>query len=164
MRLKEVLLAAVLVSLPLFCLQCRTVAEAPPWTLVTLTDPSSGREIAQARLREGDECVFNWHNSLFNLPVEEVFAAEGGRLVLRSVTFADPRGTPPPLVGPEELADLYHTGGPFRAEGLSRSFTRLVFRVGEVGKPKLRIGGRVIDFAEEVGFGGAVILTASRNQ
>ena len=101
MRLKEVLLAAAWVSLSLFCLQCRTVAESPPWTLVTLTDASSGREIAQARLREGDECVLNWQNSLFNLPVEEVFAAERGRLVLRSVTFADPRGTPPPSSDPK---------------------------------------------------------------
>jgi hypothetical protein len=31
--------------------------------------------------------------------------------------------------------------------------------VGEIGKPKLKIGDRVVEFAREVGFGGTIVLT-----
>jgi hypothetical protein len=158
MRLKRLFLAVLWVSLSVLSLQCRPPLAALPSTLLRLTDESTGRGIVKVGLRDGQEVVLTWQNSLFNLPVEEVFVAEGGCLVLRTVTFADPSGTPPPLVRPEDLDDLYHTGGPFRAEGLSRPFTRLVFRVGEIGKPKLRIGSRVFDLEKEVGFGGAVVL------
>jgi hypothetical protein len=160
MRLRRLFLVAIWISIPvLLCPQCRTMNNPAACTLLKLTDGATGREIGRACLREGDECVLTWQNSLFNLPVEEVFAAEGDRLLLRSVTFLDPHGAPPPIVRPEELEDLYHTGGPFRVEGLSRPFTRLLFRVGEIGEPKLRIGPVLFDLEKEVGFGGAVVLT-----
>jgi len=37
-----------------------------------------------------------------------------------------------------------------------------VFRVGEIGNPAIRIGSRVVQFAREVGFGGAVLLVARK--
>jgi len=58
--------------------------------------------------------------------------------------------------------DLYHTGGPFKAEGLSRAVSRVVFRVGEIGDPRIRVGDEVVQLAEQVGFGGAVLLVARR--
>ena len=43
-------------------------------------------------LRDGEEIVMTWKNSLFGLKVTEVFQAQRGMLVLTSVTFADPQG------------------------------------------------------------------------
>jgi len=94
--------------------------------------------------------------------VTEVFVARDGRLDLTQVTFEDPLGKTPPSVTPEDLDDLYHTGGPFKASGLSRPFTRIVFRIGEIGDPKLKIGKQQIRLIDEVGFGGAVLLVVRR--
>jgi hypothetical protein len=63
-------------------------------------------------------------------------------------------------VRPEDVDDLYHTGGPFHAEGLTRPVARVVFRVGQIGDPVLRMGGRAIRLLDAVGFGGAVRLEA----
>jgi hypothetical protein len=106
--------------------------------------------------------VLTWKNSLFNLTVTEVFAARTGRLDLTQVTFADPRGLPPPAARPEDLDDLYHTGGPFHVTGLARPLTRAVFRVSEIGHPALTIAGRTIHFKQEVRFGGAVLMQARK--
>jgi hypothetical protein len=40
--------------------------------------------------------------------------------------------------------------------------SRVVFRVGEIGDPRIRIGSDVVRLAEQVGFGGAVLLVARR--
>jgi hypothetical protein len=109
-------------------------------------------------LLDGETVVLTWTNSLFRLPVTEVFVAGSGVLTLTEITFGDPTGREPPRVKPEDVDDLYQTGGPFRAEGLARPVTRVVFRVGEIGRPAMKIGNRVVQFAEEVGFGGAVLL------
>ena len=98
-------------------------------------------------LPDGEQVVLSWTNSLFGLPVTEVFVAGNGVLTLTEITFGDPTGREPPRVGPADVDDLYHTGGPFRAEGLSRPVSRVVFRVGEIGKPAIRIGRRVVSFA-----------------
>jgi hypothetical protein len=131
-------------------------------TWLELTDPGSGRTIFAGALSPDEEIVLTWKNSLFNLTVTEVFAARSGRLDLTQVTFADPRGLPPPAARPEDLDDLYHTGGPFHVEGLARSLACAVIRVGEIGNPALTIAGRTIRFKQEVGFGGAVLLQARR--
>jgi hypothetical protein len=135
---------------------------APRETRVDLTDTATGRIITTHRMREGERAVLEWRNSLFGVDVTEVFVARAGGLVLTSVTFADPAGGDPPLVRPEDVDDLYHTGGPFRAEGLSRPVRRVVFRVGEIGKPRLRLGERTIRFVDEVGFGGAIRLDVTQ--
>jgi hypothetical protein len=125
-----------------------------------LTDAGTGRRIVSRLLPDGEKVVLTWTNSLFRLPVTEVFVAGGGVLTLNAITFGDPTGREPPRVQPADVDDLYHTGGPFKAEGLSRPVSRVVFRVGEIGRPALRVGKRVVQFAEEVGFGGAVRLVA----
>ena len=129
-----------------------------PATRVQLTDAATGREILSCALAHGERAVLTWRNSLFDLQVTEVFVARGGGLELASVTFADPSGREPPLLRPEDLDDVYHTGGPFRVEGLSRPIRRVVFRVGEIGDPTLRISGRAVRFLDAVGFGGAIVL------
>ena len=121
-----------------------------------------GRPILSAVLPDGGTLVFSWRNSLFRLQVEEVFYARGGVLVLSSVTFADPGGAQPPRIAAGDVDDYYHTGGAFRAEGLSRPFTMVVYLVGEIGDPKMRVGGRTIAFKRETGFGGRVVLTTGR--
>lgn len=44
---------------------------------------------------------------------------------------------------------------------IGKPFHRVSFRVAEIGEPKLKIRDRVVAFKQAVGFGGAVILTAS---
>jgi hypothetical protein len=129
-------------------------------TWLELTDAGSGRIIFAGALGYDEPIVLSWKNSLFKLDVTEVFAARAGRLDLTQVTFADPRGLPPPAARPEDLDDLYHTGGSFHVEGLARPLTHAVFRIGEIGNPTLAIAGRTIHFKQEVGFGDAVHLQA----
>jgi hypothetical protein len=125
-------------------------------TWLELTDGATGRRIFAGALADGEEIVLTWKNSLFGLRVTEVFVARAGRLDLTRVTFADPQGPPPPFAKPQDLDDLYHTGGPFHVEGLARPLTHAVFRIGEIGDPKLTIGNQTIALKQEVGFGGAV--------
>jgi hypothetical protein len=131
-------------------------------TWLELTDAQNGRRIFAGALSYDEPVVLTWKNSLFNLSVTEVFEARAGRLDLTQVTFADPRGRPPPVARPEDLDDLYHTGGPFHVASLARPLTRAVFRVSEIGNPVLTIADRTIRFKQEVGFGGAVLLQARR--
>ena len=152
-------LTACLVFLPVLCLSAWLVAP-PGRTWLELTDERTGRKIISRLLPDGEKVVLAWTNSLFRLPVTEVFVAGSGVLTLTEITFHDPTGREPPHVKPEDVDDLYHTGGPFKAEGLSRRVSRVVFRVGEIGRPSITVRNRVVEFAQEVGFGGAVLLTA----
>ncbi len=133
-------------------------------TWVELTDAETGRKITARAVKDGEEVVLTWRNSLFDLMVKEVFVAREGRLDLTQVTFEDPRGRTPPAATPQDLDDLYHTGGPFRVTGLSRPFTRIIFRVGEIGDPRLKVEKQTIRLIEQVGFGGAVLLVARRTR
>ena len=126
-----------------------------------MTDAGTGRRIASQLLPDGERVVLTWKNSLFGLLVTEVFVANSGILTLTAITFADPTGREPPRVTPADVDDLYQTGGPFKAKGLSRPFSRVVFRVGEIGNPAIRIGSRS-SLRGEVGFGGAVLLTTRK--
>ena len=161
MRSSRRVLTACLILVPVLALTAWTLAPAGS-TWVELTDAETGRRILSQRLPDGGKVVLTWTNSLFGLPVTEVFTAGHGILTLTAITFSDPTGREPPRVGPADVDDLYHTGGAFRAEGLSRPVSRVVFRVGELGNPALRIGSRVVQFAREVGFGGAVLLVARK--
>lgn len=133
---------------------------AAPAVRLELTDVATGRTILSATLAEGERAVLTWTNSLYRLPVTDVFVVREGRFELTSTTYGDPSGKEPPLVRPEDAPDLVQTGGPFRAEGLSRPVERIVFRVSEVGRPAFRVGGREVRFYDEVGFGGAIRLEA----
>lgn len=152
-------LAALLILLPGLWLASR-VSSLPAGTRLALADADTGAPLLARTLREGEGAVLTWTNSLFRLQVTEQFVARGGILHLTRIAFADPRGGEPPRVRPEDVDDLYHTGGPFRAEGLSRPLRLVVFRVGAIGNPALRIGDETLVFARAVGVGGAVRLTA----
>ncbi len=133
----------------------------PGCTQIELTEAETGGRLALFVLRDGEPVVLMWRNSLFGLDVTEVFIAGSGVLIQTEVTFADPGGAPPPRVSARDVDDLYHTGGAFSAAGMSRPLSRVVYRVGEIGEPKLKVRERVVDFKSEVGFGGRVVLTAS---
>jgi hypothetical protein len=126
---------------------------------VELRDPDGGREIFSAALREGEPVILTWQNSLFGLQVTEVFEARGGLLYLTEVIYAFPGGPPPPAVPPGDAEALYQTGGPFHARGLAKPFREVVYRVGEIGEPKMKIRDHLVDFKKEVGFGGSIVLT-----
>lgn len=160
---------AIAVGAVMACLAALLVltprAESPRGlTWLELTDAESGRGIFATALSEGEEITLTWKNSLFNLTVTEVFTARAGRLDLAQVTFADPRGFPPPAARPEDLDDLYHTGGPFHVEGLARPLARAVFRIGEIGDPVIAIAGQKLRLKEEVGFGGGILMQARKPQ
>ncbi|MCX5735583.1 MAG: hypothetical protein NTW68_14850 [candidate division NC10 bacterium] len=162
MRSRRRVLAACPVLLLTLGLSAWLLLAPLGYTWLELTDAETGRRIVSRLLPDGERVVLTWTNSLFNLPVTEVFVARGGILTLTEITFADPAGREPPRVKPEDVDDLYQTGGPFKAENLSRPFSRVVFRVGEIGNPAIRIGDHEIYFVREVGFGGAVRLVARR--
>jgi hypothetical protein len=128
-------------------------------TRMELTEPDSGRMIFSAVLKEGEQVVLTWKNSLFGLQVTEVFEARRGALFLTEVTYASPQGPAPPVVPPEDVEELYQTGGPFHARGLAKPFREVVYRVSEIGEPKMKIRDRLVDFKKEVGFGGRIVLT-----
>jgi hypothetical protein len=90
-------------------------------------DAETGRRIFVAILRDGEQVALVWRNSLFNLEVTEVFVAENSILIQTEVMFADPRGMPPMRAPPQDLDDLYHTGGPFTMQGLRKRFTRIIY-------------------------------------
>lgn len=85
-----------------------------------------------------------------------------GVLVQDRVTFAAPGGPPQPRVSPRDVADLYHTGGAFDARGLARPFSRIVYRIGEIGDPQIRVQDKTVALKAAAGFGGRMILTATR--
>lgn len=157
------LIVPALVAGTIFIVWFGTAFTLPRQTRLELTDgETGGRPLLSILLRDGETSTLTWHNSLFDLDVTEDFVAKAGALVQTAVTFADPRGLPPMQVKPEEVDDFYHTGGPFTTTGLQRRFTRIVYRVGEIGTPRFVVGERVVDFKHEVGFGGQVILTAAQ--
>jgi hypothetical protein len=136
---------------------------AIPWhTRLQLKDGETGRLLLSTLLRDGEQATLKWHNSLFDLDVTEVFVANSGALIQTEVTFADPRGLPPMKIPPEEVDDYYHTGGPFTTSGLQRRFSRIVYRVGEIGNPHFMAGKKRITLKHEVGFGGQVILSTTQ--
>lgn len=133
----------------------------PGYTRIQIRDAGTGRKILSVVMRDGQEVVLTWKNSLFGLQVTEVFQAQRGVLVLTAVTFADPQGPAPPPVRPSDVDDLYHTGGAFTASGLWKPFRQILYRVGEIGEPKMRARGREVNFKQEVGFGGSLVLTVA---
>ncbi len=134
----------------------------PGYTRIDLTGEGSGNILFSGVLPDGERVILTWRNSQFGLDVTEAFSARSGILIQDRVTFAAPDGPPPPHVSANDVDDLFHTGGAFDAQGLSRPFTRIVYRIGEIGDPKLQVQNRTISFKREVGFGGRVILIASQ--
>ena len=135
----------------------------PGCTQLQLQDGQAGGRLLFSQIfMDGEEARLTWHNSLFDLDVTENFITRGGNLVQTAVTFADPRGLAPMAIPPEEVDDFYHTGGPFTTSGLDRRFSHIVYRIGEIGHPHFTIGTKTIDFKQEVGFGGRVILRTEK--
>ncbi|MCX8111383.1 MAG: hypothetical protein N3D15_09075 [Syntrophorhabdaceae bacterium] len=130
---------------------------------IELRDLATGRKIISQSSTQGDLIILTWNNSLFHLKVTETYTIRDVFIEQTSVTFHDPKGNPPPAIRPGEVDDFYHTGGPFRTEGISRQFKKIIFRIGEYGDPVLKIGENSIRLKEEVGFGGAVVLEVKEN-
>ncbi|HVO84019.1 MAG TPA: hypothetical protein VMU60_06320 [Syntrophobacteria bacterium] len=120
-----------------------------------------GSELASFVLRDDEQLVLTWRNSIWGLDVTEAFVAKSGLIIQTEVTFAQPDRSPPPRVTPQDVVGLYHTGGAFSAKRLARPLQQVVYRVGEIGKPKMRVRDRVIEFKLLVGFGGRVVLTTN---
>ena len=129
------------------------------YTRLTVADADSGRRIFTTILRDGAPVVLRWTNSLYRLPVTESYFAHAGVLIQDQVIFGAGAA---PTVTPADVEDLYHTGGAFAARGLNRPLQQVIFRIGEIGRPQFKIGERIVNCAEEVGFGGRIALTTRR--
>lgn len=132
------------------------------YTRIDLTAEEKGKTILSDVVPDGEPVILTWRNSQFGLHVTEIFFARSGLLIQDQVTFSAPDGSPPPRVLARDIDDLYHTGGAFDARGLARPFSRIVYRIGEIGDPKMRVKKKTAAFKKEAGFGGRVILAASR--
>lgn len=125
---------------------------------IEITDLETGRKILSWSYASGELITLTWNNSQFGLRVTETYIINKGFIEQTGIAFHDPDGKEPPTIRPEEVSDFYHTGGPFKADGISRQFRKVVFRIGELGDPVLKIGNISIRLKEEVGFGGAVVM------
>jgi hypothetical protein len=132
------------------------------YTRIELTEEGRGEKILSVVAPDGEPVTLTWRNSQFGLHVTEGFFARDGFLVQDRVTFSAPDGSPPPRVSALDVADLYHTGGAFDARGLSRPFSRIVYRIGEIGDPRIHVKNRSAALKKAAGFGGRVILTTAR--
>ncbi len=151
-----------LTALLLAALGILTQVKPTGYTHFQLTDADTGRRLLATVLTNGEPITLTWQNSIFQLPVVEVFYADEGILILDQVAFLDPLGVYQMPVTPADVKDLYHTGGPFSASGLARPYQQVIFRLGEIGNPKITTQGKVVALKEEVGFGGRVRLDARR--
>lgn len=97
----------------LFALSLSSGAAQAGGTRLELAEVETGREIFATILQDGEQVVLSWKNSLFGLAVTEIFEAQNGALILTEVTYADPQGSAPPTVAPQDAPELYQTGGPF---------------------------------------------------
>jgi len=151
-----------LISLSLLGLGLLLQITPSGYTRLELTEEGRGEKIFSVVAPDGEPVTLTWHNSQFGLRVTEVFFAQGGLIIQDQVTFADPGGPPPPRVSARDVEDLYHTGGEFDARGLSRPFSRIVYRIGEIGDPKIWVKNKTVALKKAAGFGGRVILTTAR--
>ena len=151
-----------LMSLSLLGLGLLSLVTPSGYTRIELTEEGRGGKILSVVAPDGEPVTLTWRNSQFGLHVTEVFYARGGLIIQDRVTFASPDGSPPPRVSAHDVADLYHTGGAFDARGLSRPFSRIVYRIGEIGDPKIHVKNRTAALKKAAGFGGRVILTTAR--
>jgi hypothetical protein len=131
------------------------------YTRIELTEESRGEKILSVVAPDGEPVTLTWRNSQFGYDVTEVFYARGGLIIQDQVTFSAPGGPPPPRVSAADVADLYHTGGTFDARGLNRPFSRIVYRIGEIGNPHIRVKNKTAALKKAAGFGGRVILTTA---
>jgi hypothetical protein len=152
----------LLISLSLVGIGLLSQVTPPGYTRIELTVEESGEKILSVVVPDGEPLTLTWRNSQFGLRVTELFYAQGGLIIQDQVTFASPDGPPPPRVSARDIDDLYHTGGAFDARGLNRPFSRIVYRIGEIGDPKIRVKNRTAALKEAAGFGGRVILTTAR--
>jgi hypothetical protein len=151
-----------LISLSLLGLGLLSQITPSGYTRIELTEEGRGEKILSVVAPDGEPLTLTWRNSQFGYQVTEIFYARGGLIVQDQVTFSEPGGPPPPRVSAADVADLYHTGATFDARGLSRPFSRIVYRIGEIGDPKIRVKNKTAALKKAAGFGGRVILTTAK--
>ena len=154
----------IITLIALALLGCGLLSQVTPsgYTRIELTEEGRGEKILSVVAADGEPVILTWRNSQFGLKVTEVFYARGGLIIQDQVTFSDPAGPPPPRVSAQDVDDLYHTGGTFAARGLNRPFSRIIYRIGEIGDPRIQVKNKTAALKQAVGFGGRVILTTTK--
>jgi hypothetical protein len=151
-----------LMFIVLLCLGLLSQVTSSGYTRIELTEEGRGEKILSVVANDGEPVTLTWRNSQFGLTVTEIFYARGGKIIQDQVTFSDPAGPLPPRVSSQDVDDLYHTGGTFDARGLNRPFSRIVYRIGEIGNPQIRVKNKTAALKKAAGFGGRVILTTAK--
>ncbi|HOP86338.1 MAG TPA: hypothetical protein PKZ54_07680 [Syntrophorhabdaceae bacterium] len=139
-------------------ISCSSPAISIDEFIVIISDKDTGRIISSEVTKLGETIILTWRNSLFNLEVTETYTIGDTFFEQTGVIFHDPYGKPEPVIKAEEIDDFYHTGGPFKVANMSRAFKKIVFRIGEVGNPVIKLKGKDINLTSQVGFGGVVIV------
>ena len=136
---------------------------APPgYTRIDLTGDGKGREIFSAVVPDGERVTLTWRNSQFGLRVTEGFFARSGVLVQDQVTFsASGRSAPSARLPPGRRRPLPHGRG-VRRPGAFPAVPRIVYRIGEIGDPKMQVQNKTVSFKQAAGFGGRLVLTTTR--
>lgn len=138
-------------------ISCSALLSRP--SRLVVAEGTTGKTLLEARLEDGEPLFLSWRNSLFQLEVRERFFVERGKLVLTEVVFSTNSELPSNSVKEGDLEELYHTGGPFIARGLRKTFDRIEYRIGEIGRPRLTVKNRTLNLADAVGFGGQIRIT-----
>jgi hypothetical protein len=161
-QMRRTITIITLISLSLLGLGLLSQITSSGYTRIELTEEGRGEKILSVVAPDGEPLTLTWRNSQFGYQVTEIFYARGGLIVQDQVTFSEPGGPPPPRVSAADVADLYHTGATFDARGLNRPFSRIVYRIGEIGDPKIRVKNKTAALKKAAGFGGRVILTTAK--
>lgn len=127
-------------------------------SILIISNKETGKVIWSETVKSGEKFILTWKNSLFNVDVTETYIIKDAFFEQTGVIFHDPEGKQAPTIRPEEVGDFYHTGGAFKAENMSRAFKSIVFRIGEIGNPIIKIKGKDINLKSHVGFGGAIVI------
>ena len=107
------------------------------YTRLELTNAATGINLASFVLADDEQIVLTWRNSIWGLDVTEAFVAKSGLLIQTEVTFADPDGSQPPHVTPQDVYIACTTQvGRFRRRGLPGRSIRLSIALAKSVNPR----------------------------
>lgn len=129
----------------------------------TITNRETGEIVYTQSLKPGDVITLTWKNSLYNLDVTETYVVRSYFFEQVSIEFNDPNRMDVPEVKPAEVEDYYHTGDPFKVNNISRPFEKIVFLIGDIGNPKIKIKENIIDLKKKAGFGSSIVMELKKS-
>jgi hypothetical protein len=140
--------AAVTLALGGAALAAALAVALRPVTVLEVENGARGRTF-RAPLAPGERFAVVYHHSMYDQPVTEEFALEGGRIVLEAVSS--------PSAAVREYFGLL---GPGERHVRPRSMDRVVFRIAAGAPQRLRIAGVERSFLELGEHGDRLVMRA----